>query len=75
MCIRDSVKAVRTGQPVAGTVRVVFDLSSSVAAIPTLLETTSTGAQLQLEWPGDGVVGKHHAAAPDVATERQAQPD
>ncbi len=69
------VKAVRTGQPVAGTVRVVFDLSSSVAAIPTLLETTSTGAQLQLEWPGDGVVGKPHAATPEVATESKAKPD
>ncbi|MDE2407069.1 MAG: N-acetylmuramoyl-L-alanine amidase [Xanthomonadaceae bacterium] len=56
------VKAVRTGQPQAGTVRVVFDLSSKVAAIPTLLETTGTGAQLQLEWPGDDAVPAPNAA-------------
>ncbi|HQX92392.1 MAG TPA: AMIN domain-containing protein, partial [Thermomonas sp.] len=62
------VKAVRTGQPVAGTVRVVFDLSSPVAAIPTLLDTATTGVQLQLEWPGDGVVGK-----PDVGAQPQLQ--
>jgi N-acetylmuramoyl-L-alanine amidase len=57
------VKAVRTGQPVPGTVRVVFDLSNKVAAIPTLLETTSTGTQLQLEWPGDGELAKPAVAA------------
>ena len=62
------VKAVRTGQPVAGTVRVVFDLSSPVAAIPTLVDTATTGAQLQLEWPGDGVAGK-----PDVGAQPQLQ--
>ena len=33
------VKAVRTGQPVPGTVRVVFDLASKVRAIPTTLDT------------------------------------
>ena len=69
------VKAVRTGQPVAGTARVVFDLSSPVAAIPTLLETTSTGAQLQLEWPGDGLIGKPQVAVAEVTTENKAKSD
>jgi N-acetylmuramoyl-L-alanine amidase len=47
------VKAVRTGQPVPGTVRVVFDLASKVKAIPTTLDTAASGAVLVLEWPGD----------------------
>jgi N-acetylmuramoyl-L-alanine amidase len=47
------VKAVRTGQPVPGTVRVVFDLAGAVKAIPTTLETAGTGYTLVLEWPGD----------------------
>lgn len=48
------VKLVRTGQPVAGTVRVVFDLATQVKAIPTEIETHATGYTLVLEWPGDG---------------------
>ena len=47
------VKAVRTGQPVPGTVRVVFDLAGAVKAIPTTLETAASGYTLILEWPGD----------------------
>ena len=47
------VKAVRTGQPVPGTVRVVFDLASKVKAIPTTLDTAASGTVLVLEWPGD----------------------
>ena len=47
------VKAVRTGQPVPGTVRVVFDLATKVKAIPTTLDTPASGAMLVLEWPGD----------------------
>ncbi len=62
------IKAVRTGQPVAGTLRVVFDLASPVAAIPTLLETASGGTQLQLEWPGDGPAATTRpVATPPVA--------
>lgn len=48
------VKAVRTGQPVPGTVRVVFDLAGKVKAIPTTLDGAASGAVLVLEWPGDG---------------------
>ncbi|WP_428735902.1 N-acetylmuramoyl-L-alanine amidase [Thermomonas sp.] len=48
------VKAVRTGQPVPGTLRVVFDLAGKVKAIPTTLGGAASGAVLVLEWPGDG---------------------
>jgi len=48
------VRNVRTGQPVPGTVRVVFDLTESVQAIPSLQGDAAGGAVLVLEWPGDG---------------------
>lgn len=48
------VKSVRTGQPTPDTLRIVFDLSSSVVAMKPRLESTSSGALLVLEWPGDG---------------------
>ena len=67
------VKAVRTGQPVPGTVRVVFDLASKVRAIPTTLDTAASGTVLVLEWPGDPApapasVPATAAATPTVAT-------
>ena len=67
------VKAVRTGQPVPGTVRVVFDLASKVRAIPTTLDTAASGTVLVLEWPGDPApapasVPATAAATPAVAT-------
>lgn len=48
------VKSVRTGQPTPDTLRIVFDLSSSVVAMKPRLESTGSGARLVLEWPGDG---------------------
>lgn len=62
------VKAVRTGQPVPGTVRVVFDLAGKVKAIPTTLDTAATGALLVLEWPGDGASVAATVAATPSAT-------
>lgn len=65
------IKAVRTGQPVPGTVRVVFDLASKVRAIPTTLDTAASGTVLVLEWPGDPApasVPATAAATPAVAT-------
>ena len=69
------VKAVRTGQPVPGTVRVVFDLTGKVKVIPTTLDSAASGAVLVLEWPGDpapalaaaGVLAAPRAAAPASA--------
>ncbi|WP_051247231.1 N-acetylmuramoyl-L-alanine amidase [Thermomonas fusca] len=64
------VKAVRTGQPVPGTVRVVFDLASKVRAIPTTLDTAASGTVLVLEWPGDPAPTTAAAptATPAIAT-------
>ena len=67
------VTSVRTGQPVAGTVRVVFDLSRPVAAFPARVDAGASGVKLVLEWPGDGPsapvasASKPESAAPTVA--------
>lgn len=68
------VKAVRTGQPVPGTVRVVFDLAGAVKAIPTTVETAATGYTLVLEWPGDRAPVAT-AAPPTPAKPETAKPD
>lgn len=47
------ITAVRSGQPVAGTTRIVFDLASSVKAMPPRIEDGPDGATLVIEWPGD----------------------
>ena len=47
------VRGVRTGHPVPGTTRIVFDLGDSVAALPPRLEQAPGGMRLVLEWPGD----------------------
>jgi N-acetylmuramoyl-L-alanine amidase len=60
------VKSVRTGQPVAGTVRVVFDLAMPVVALTPRLEPSADGTRLVLEWPGDGVAGTASVAKPVV---------
>jgi N-acetylmuramoyl-L-alanine amidase len=49
------VQAVRTGQPVPGITRIVFDLASPVAVIERV-ESGAGGYRLVLEWPGDGAV-------------------
>lgn len=49
-----AVRTVRSGQPVAGTTRIVFDLASSVKAMPPRIEDGPDGAVLVIEWPGDG---------------------
>jgi len=43
------VKSVRTGQPTAGTVRVVFDLATPVVSLKPRLENTADGTRLVLE--------------------------
>ena len=48
------VKAVRTGQPQPGAVRIVFDLAGSVAVLKPRIEQSADGPRLVLEWPGDG---------------------
>jgi len=48
------VRAVRHGTPVAGTARVVFDLTGPVAAFAPRTEQGPDGVRLVIEWPGDG---------------------
>jgi len=59
------VRAVRTGQPDANTLRIVFDLASPVAAINPRMEQAGDVARLVIEWPGDG-------AAPAASTQTVA---
>ncbi len=56
------IRAVRSGQPQPGTVRIVFDLASKVAVLKPRIEQSPDGPRLVLEWPGDGG-GPANAAA------------
>lgn len=47
------VTAVRTGNPVAGTFRVVFDLAESVAAFKPQMQGQGAESKLLIEWPGE----------------------
>lgn len=66
------VKSVRTGTPVPGTVRVVFELHQPVAALPP---QWMVGAQptLLLQWPG--AAGKPSVAPAGTAAVKAAEPD
>ncbi|PTS77898.1 AMIN domain-containing protein, partial [Stenotrophomonas sp. HMWF023] len=48
------VTAVRTGQPVPGTFRVVFDLAETVAPFRPQMQREGNESKLVIEWPGDG---------------------
>jgi len=48
------VRAVRSGQPEPGIVRIVFDLAAPVVALKPHMEPAGTGSRLVLEWPDDG---------------------
>ncbi|WP_460828076.1 N-acetylmuramoyl-L-alanine amidase [Marilutibacter aestuarii] len=48
------VKGVRTGHPVPGTTRIVFDLAQPIAVLKPRVEPGAQGPVLVLEWPGDG---------------------
>jgi N-acetylmuramoyl-L-alanine amidase len=50
------IKSIRTGQPEPGTLRIVFDLASSIVPLKPRMEPNGTGARLVIEWPGDGPV-------------------
>jgi N-acetylmuramoyl-L-alanine amidase len=49
------VRAVRSGQPAPGTLRIVFDLASPVVPLKPHFEPGPDGARLVLEWPDDGL--------------------
>lgn len=61
------VRGVRTGQPVPGTTRIVFDLSDRVAAIRPHFEPATGGSKLVLEWPGERVPAAVVATTPAPA--------
>lgn len=50
-----AIKAVRSGKPVPGTTRIVFDLASPQAPIKPRIERGADGVRIVLEWPGDGI--------------------
>lgn len=62
------VTAVRTGQPVPGTFRVVFDLAESVAPFRRQMQREGNESKLVIEWPGDGpaVAASRPAVTPAV---------
>jgi N-acetylmuramoyl-L-alanine amidase len=62
------VTAVRTGHPVPGTLRIVFDLSSPVVAFKPQMQTVGGSSVLVIEWPGDAAPGKPVAAATTSAS-------
>ena len=62
------VTAVRTGQPVPGTLRIVFELSAPATARPLRVERSADGARLFIEWPGTGPGPAAVAAASPTPT-------
>ncbi len=64
------VTAVRTGQPVPGTFRVVFDLAESVAPFKPQMLKQGQDSRLVIEWPGDAPasVAKAPVASAPVAS-------
>jgi len=69
------VRAVRTGHPVAGTTRIVFDLAAPVAVLKPRLESGASGYRLVLEWPGDGRPNADVPPAASVASASTATPE
>ncbi len=72
------VRAVRTGQPDANTLRIVFDLASPVAALNPRMEQAGDASRLVIEWPGDGAAPAAStqvaASAPPAATTTPTTP-
>ncbi|WP_372393605.1 N-acetylmuramoyl-L-alanine amidase [Xanthomonas sp. NCPPB 3582] len=64
------VTSVRTGQPVPGTFRVVFELASPVTALKPQMQTLGSASTLVVEWPGDPMP----ATAPAVAASAPPPP-
>ncbi|MCC7632958.1 N-acetylmuramoyl-L-alanine amidase [Stenotrophomonas rhizophila] len=61
------VTAVRTGQPVPGTFRVVFDLAESVAPFKPQMLKQGNDSRLVIEWPGDAPTSVASTAAAPAA--------
>lgn len=61
------VRAVRSGRPVPGTTRIVFDLAGAVTPLKPHFEPGADGPRLVLEWPGDGDAASPPPASDPVA--------
>ncbi|WP_099206907.1 N-acetylmuramoyl-L-alanine amidase [Xanthomonas citri] len=64
------VTSVRTGQPVPGTFRVVFELATPVTPLKPQMQTLGSVSTLVIEWPGGpmpAVASAVAAAAPTAA--------
>ncbi len=61
------VTAVRTGHPVPGTLRIVFDLSSPVVAFKPQMQTVAGTSVLVIEWPGDAASARPVASVSATA--------
>ncbi|MCC4616223.1 N-acetylmuramoyl-L-alanine amidase [Xanthomonas campestris pv. asclepiadis] len=57
------VTSVRTGQPVPGTFRVVFELATPVTPLKPQMQTLGSASTLVIEWPGDSPVSAATVAA------------
>ncbi|MBO9874113.1 MULTISPECIES: N-acetylmuramoyl-L-alanine amidase [Xanthomonas] len=68
------VSAVRTGHPVPGTLRIVFDLSSQVVAFKPQMQTIGGSSVLVIEWPGEAPAGKAVAGDLPAAATPVPQP-
>lgn len=71
------IRSVRSGQPVPGTTRIVFDLASSIVALKPRYEAAPGGTRLVIEWPGDGAadpIARIAAATQQAATVATATP-
>ncbi|MBB2803267.1 N-acetylmuramoyl-L-alanine amidase [Xanthomonas arboricola] len=67
------VTSVRTGQPVPGTFRVVFELATPVTPLKPQMQTLGSASTLVIEWPGDPpAAGTVTAAAPAAPPPRPA---
>ncbi|CAD1792539.1 N-acetylmuramoyl-L-alanine amidase [Xanthomonas arboricola pv. juglandis] len=57
------VTSVRTGQPVPGTFRVVFEIATPVTPLKPQMQTLGSASTLVIEWPGDSPVSAATVAA------------
>ena len=76
------IKAIRTGHPVPGTTRIVFDLAAPVMALKPRFENGPGGTRLVLEWPGDNsaddpiarIAAASQSVSPQAASSLPAPP-
>ena len=68
------ITAVRTGQPVPGTFRVVFDLAESVAPFRPQMTKVGDESRLVIEWPGDSPASTANVAGVPAAGPGAAAP-